>query len=281
MPERRWAIVTPPVAQRKQSLREVRRDFSARSIKAGITRMFTRTVGIIVTAVFALTACNVTVESRSQDEIVTRAQPGSQSIASYQYDLCLQGARSHGLGEQHIYIAWAAGIAHTCLRSDYPPEQARRSVIQQCERSVSALRARYGLSAPCSIVRDRGRVIDQVYGRALRSDPPLPVQIQFFDSASGNLQTTRGTYEEVATRYNGPNPTEFRVQIKAQGVLLCSGTATTRPFSTSARFQVTCFEQTFSGSTTGDRLISHNGRYLIVPSEVRVSRSASWMSMRF
>jgi hypothetical protein len=208
------------------------------------------------------------------------SQSSVPTVERYQYESCLDYARRSGLDQQHIYIAWAGGIAHACLHSDYPPDAARRSVVAQCERAVSQIRSRFGYAVPCRIVRDRGQIVDEVYRRALRSRTAIPVQLQVFDAASGNLQTANGTYESVVTRFNGPNPAEERFEIKARGIVLCRGTLTARFFADGFNYEATCFQQTFRGSANPEKVISYGGRHGIVPNEIRLSRGGSWISVR-
>jgi hypothetical protein len=208
------------------------------------------------------------------------AQSNIPTVEQYQYDSCLRHGQRDGLRREHIYVAWAGGIAHTCVNSDYPRDAARRTVLARCEQSIAAVRSRFGYTVPCRIVVDRGEFVDAVYRRALRNHTSVPVQIQVFDAASGNLQTATGTYESVVIRYNGPNPAEERFELKSRGVVLCRGTLTPRLFGFGFNYEATCFQQTFRGSANPEKIISHGGRHWIVPNEVRLSRGGSWISAR-
>jgi hypothetical protein len=77
-----------------------------------------------------------------------KAQSGPQSVTSYQFNNRRSYAENNGFAGQQIYIAWAAGNAHSCLTSDYPAEHAGQRVLQLCESSVSPLRSRFALTAP-------------------------------------------------------------------------------------------------------------------------------------
>jgi len=209
------------------------------------------------------------------------AQTNLPTVAKQQYDSCLAKARSAGLRPEHIYIAWAGGLASTCLQSNYPPDHARRSALEMCEKSMQFIRSRHPFSVPCKLVRDRGKIIDKAYGNSLRSEKPVPVDIQIFDGATGQLQKSRGLIAANATKFNGPNPVEHRFEIKAKGITLCLGRIFSRPFSTSLRYEATCFNQTFTGTSSGDKVIKHGDIYALVPNEVRISRDRSWMSIRF
>jgi hypothetical protein len=153
--------------------------------------------------------------------------------------------------------------------------------VELCERTIAPLRRQYNLKAPCKLVRDRGKVIDEAYGRSLKSEVPLPVVVQIFDAETGRLVKTKGTYNQVVTRFRGINPVESRFDVRASGVSLCTGTTTFQLLSMNVRFEANCQNHAFRGSVSTTKIIQSGGLLHIVPQEVRIHQGKSWVSMQF
>lgn len=210
------------------------------------------------------------------------AQSARASVTKYQYDRCMARPANYGGTALNIYVAWARGIAHTCLYSEYPPAQARAFVLKQCEKSLQRLRKNLKINAGCSIVIEQGRIADSAYRRALRSSQAVAVKVTVYDKDTNTTQPSSGTYADYPLKFKGPNPTEMGFELFAGSLKICTGKTSSRPLSLKVKFQATCFGNRFAGSARATKTIRHNDMLVVVPEKVRVTtRKGSWIEVRF
>ncbi|WP_299410607.1 hypothetical protein [uncultured Roseobacter sp.] len=208
-----------------------------------------------------------------------KADGVSKSEAYYQYKRCFRRATELGGGKRNVYVAWASGLAHTCLFSEFPPNKARPFVLRKCEQSMRKLRRQLRVQTPCIIVVERGKVLDSVYRRAVFQPASILTAITVFDGKN-QPRKMQGVYRESPTKFEGPNATELNFWLTGDGIPLCSGKIVAAGFNR-ARWKARCFDQEFEGVVRGAKTITQRGLVYLVPQKARVEREGAWIEVEF
>ena len=212
----------------------------------------------------------------------TPAIAQNQSVTSAQFEQCMASPNEYGGTTSQVYVAWANGLAHTCLYSEFSRSEARAFALSQCERSMGVVRRRLGVTERCSIVVDQGVVVDQRYRNALRPTPPFPVSLTVYDAVSEEVQNLAGVYSDRATQFDGPNPIEFGFEIRTGNLIICEGILDSHTRSFRLNFRADCLGDTFSGTARAAGVVLFNDILVVVPETVRVRSSmGSWIEFRF
>ncbi|UWQ93024.1 hypothetical protein K3727_09670 [Rhodobacteraceae bacterium M382] len=208
-----------------------------------------------------------------------KADGVSKSEAYYQYKRCFQRATELGGSKRNIYVAWASGLAHTCLFSEFPPNEARPFAIKKCEQSMRKLRRQLRIQAPCIIVVEKGNVLNSAYRRAVFQPTSFSTTITVFDGQN-QPRKLQGVYRESPTKFDGPNATEFNFWLTGDRIPLCSGKIVAAGFNR-ARWKARCFDQEFEGLVRGAKAIVQRDLVYLVPQKVRVEREGAWIEVEF
>lgn len=208
-----------------------------------------------------------------------KADGVSKSEAYYQYKRCFQRATELGGGKHNIYVAWASGLAHTCLFSEFPPNKARPFVLKKCEESMRKLRRQLSIQAPCILVVEKGNVLNGAYRRAVFQPTAISTTITVFDGKN-QPRKLQGVYRESPTKFDGPNATEFNFWLTGDRIPLCSGKIEAAAFNR-VRWKARCFDQEFEGLVRGEKAIVQRDLVYLVPHKARVEREGAWIEIEF
>lgn len=211
---------------------------------------------------------------------LAKAKP--ESPTSFQHRDCFVFAKKNGWNDNNVYIAWVAGLGHACFVSDFPFRESWSEVLNDCEKYIKDVRKIFGFKEPCTLVVDRGKIVDSSYKDALSLWSPWPISVAIFDSLSGTgIDRSTGTYFDYPTKYSGKYPVEWHIELRAEGILICDGTAAIKPGSFKVRYSVDCFGEIFKGSSKLTKVVRNRGLILIAPEKVRIESKGSWIEIEF
>lgn len=204
------------------------------------------------------------------------------SATKAQYLLCQAYARKSDAAADRIYIAWMSGLSHYCLLSDQPKNVAKAEALKECEKQIKGFRRTFGVSDPCTIAVERGKIVDRTYERALSLWKPWPIRVTIFDSTTGaKPDVGPGTYFDYPTKFRGWSAVEWYFEVKAEGVLICQGKAAAKSGTQKIAFDVDCFGERFVGSSIPNKVVRSNGLILAAPDRVRIESKGSWIEIDF
>lgn len=206
------------------------------------------------------------------------AQSSQKSVTHYQYNQCMKRPAKYGGNARNLYVAWASGLAHTCLYSEFPAQEARPFALRQCEESMRILRRRFNVSAPCKIVLDQGNVVDRTYANAISKLTRVHGKVSLFNGTQSKPRVMKGVYEEYPTKFKGANPIELNFKLTGDDIPLCKGTVRAASIGL-VKFDAICFGQMFSGTSRSKKIIESGGLLFLAPEKIRIERDGSWIEL--